>query len=144
MARCPSFVSDLLYLVHVPTVSAFLPLGHNLLTLRPHRPFPFVVVPKLYQVSQQLDAADKTTVESKISETIAWLDANQTAEKEEFEEKQKELEAVCNPIIQKMAAAGGGGMPGGVPGGMPDMGGGGTGPVPEAEADAGPKIEEID
>eukprot|EP00904_Undaria_pinnatifida_P006918 jgi/Undpi1/3356/HiC_scaffold_15.g06729.m1 len=100
------------------------------------------------KVSQQLDAADKTTVESKISETIAWLDANQTAEKEEFEEKQKELEAVCNPIIQKMAAAGGGGMPGGmpggVPGGMPDMGGGGTGPVPEAEADAGPKIEEID
>ncbi|CAN0346117.1 unnamed protein product [Laminaria digitata] len=94
-----------------------------------------------------MDADDKTTVEAKISETIAWLDANQTAEKEEFEEKQKELEAVCNPIIQKMAAAGGGaaGMPGGAPGGMPDMGGAGGGaPTPEAEADSGPKIEEID
>ena len=45
------------------------------------------------QVASKLDAADKTSIEEKISETIAWLDANQTAEKEEFEEKQKELEA---------------------------------------------------
>ncbi|CAM9411725.1 unnamed protein product [Choristocarpus tenellus] len=107
------------------------------------------------KVASKLDAADKSTIDGKISETIAWLDANQTAEKEEFEEKQKELEAVCNPIIQKMAGAGGmpGGM-GGMPGGMPDMGGmggmGGFGGAPagasepSAEADAGPKIEEID
>lgn len=103
------------------------------------------------QVAGKLDAADKSAIESKISETIAWLDGNQNAEKEEYEEKQKELEAVCNPIIQKMAAAGGGGMPGG----MPDMGAGsgfpgggfpgaGAAPTPDAEADAGPKIEEID
>lgn len=94
----------------------------------------------------KLDEQDKSTIDSKISETIAWLDANQTAEKEEYEEKQKELEAVCNPIIQKMAGAGD--MPGGMPGGMPDMSGagfpGGGAPAPEAEADAGPKIEEID
>merc|ERR1712036_80283 len=41
------------------------------------------------------------------------------AEKEEFESMQKELEAVCNPIIQKMYQDAGG-----APGGMPDMGGG--------------------
>ena len=41
------------------------------------------------QVASKLDAADKTSIEEKISETIAWLDANQTAEKEEFEEKYK-------------------------------------------------------
>lgn len=99
------------------------------------------------QVSAHLDAADRKTVEDKIAETIAWLEANQAAEKEEYEEKQKELEGVCNPIIQKMA----GGAPGGMPaGGMPDMGGagfpggGGGAPAPQAETDAGPKIEEID
>ncbi|CAM9717286.1 unnamed protein product [Ascophyllum nodosum] len=97
------------------------------------------------KVASQLDATDKAVIESKISETIAWLDTNQNAEKEEYEEKQKELEAVCTPIVQKMAAAGGAGS---MPGGMPDMGGAGFpgagAPTPEADADAGPKIEEID
>lgn len=32
---------------------------------------------------------------------IDWLEANQLAEVEEFEHQQKELEGVCNPIIQK-------------------------------------------
>eukprot|EP00611_Tribonema_gayanum_P006476 TRINITY_DN1575_c0_g1_i1.p1 TRINITY_DN1575_c0_g1~~TRINITY_DN1575_c0_g1_i1.p1 ORF type:complete len:674 (+),score=296.25 TRINITY_DN1575_c0_g1_i1:62-2023(+) len=94
------------------------------------------------KVSEKMDAGDKSSLESKIDDTIKWLDANQTAEKEEFEEKQKELEGVANPILQKMAG-------GGMPGGMPDMGGmGGAGgapePTPDAGADAGPKIEEID
>ena len=34
-------------------------------------------------------------------QAIDWLEANQLAEVEEFEHQQKELEAVCNPIIQK-------------------------------------------
>ncbi|CAN0578473.1 unnamed protein product, partial [Ectocarpus sp. 12 AP-2014] len=38
------------------------------------------------------DEKVRTTIETKISETIAWLDGNQSAEKEEYEEKQKELE----------------------------------------------------
>ena len=68
--------------------------------------------------------------------------SNPNAEKEEYEEKQKALEAVAMPILQKMAGAGGmGGMPdmGGM-GGMPDMGGAGAADDP---AD-GPTIEEID
>jgi hypothetical protein len=48
------------------------------------------------------------------------LDGNQTAEKEEFEEKQKALEAIAMPILQQMA--GSGGISGDM-GGMPDMGG---------------------
>ena len=40
----------------------------------------------------------------KCNDIIRWLDANQLAEKEEFEDKQKELEKVCNPIITKMYA----------------------------------------
>jgi len=40
----------------------------------------------------------------KCQETLYWLDANQTAEKEEFEHQQKELEAICNPIISRPCA----------------------------------------
>merc|ERR1719194_224691 len=88
------------------------------------------------KLKDKIDAGDKETITKKCDEMISWLDANQTAEKEEFEEKQKELEGVANPIMQKLYAAGG--APGGMPGGMPDMGGDAGGD------DAGPKIEEVD
>merc|ERR1712119_36947 len=93
----------------------------------------------------------KTTIEDekmkdKISDddrkAIKWLDANQLAEVEEFNEKQKEVEAVCNPIITKLYGAAGG-----APGGMPDMGGmgGAGGAAPGAgQGGAGPTIEEVD
>merc|ERR1711912_218962 len=45
---------------------------------------------------------DKATIMGKVEETIKWLDANQENEKEEYEAKQKELEEICNPIMQKM------------------------------------------
>merc|ERR1719420_614953 len=69
--------------------------------------------------------AGKLSVEDKINETISWLDANQSAEKEEYEQKQKDLEAVVNPILQNLS-----GGAGGMPGGMPDMGGGMPGGMP--------------
>jgi len=105
--------------------------------------------------SSKLDAEDKSTVDKAIADTINWLDDNQQAEKEEFETKQKELEATCNPIITKVyqqsGGAPGGGMPGfGGAGGMPDFGGmggmpGGAGAPPSrGGSSAGPKIEEVD
>ncbi|ETV66981.1 hypothetical protein H257_16775 [Aphanomyces astaci] len=51
----------------------------------------------------KLDEADKKVMEDKVTETIKWLDAT----KEEYEAKQKELEGVANPIMQKLYAAGG-------------------------------------
>merc|ERR1712146_381671 len=86
------------------------------------------------KLRDKIDAADKETIEKAINDTTSWLDANQMAEKEEFEAKQKELEAVCNPIMMKVyQGAGGGGMPdmgGGMPGGgMPGADGGGDGPT---------------
>merc|ERR1712029_284746 len=104
------------------------------------------------EVAAKMDAADKTALESKIEETIKWLDSNQTAEKEEYEEKQKELEGIAMPILQKMGGAAGGmpgGMPGGMLGGMPDMSGmggmPGAGGAPAQDDPAGgPTIEEID
>jgi len=96
------------------------------------------------EVASKMDPTDKTTLESKIEETISWLDSNPAAEKEEYEEKQKELEGIAMPILQKMGgAAGAGGMPG-----MPDMGGmpgaAAGGAPPAAEPAGGPTIEEID
>jgi L1 cell adhesion molecule like protein len=103
------------------------------------------------KVADKIDPEDKKKIETAIEETISWLDNNQLAEIDEFEDKTKELEGLCNPIIQKMyAAAGGapGGAPGGMPGGMPDMGAGGMpdmgGAAPSGGAGAGPKIEEVD
>merc|ERR1712188_161323 len=77
------------------------------------------------EVKDKIPADDKAKLDSAIEETISWLDANVSAEKEEYEEKQKALEAIANPILQSMAGAAGG-MPGGIPGmpgGMPDMSG---------------------
>eukprot|EP00041_Stephanoeca_diplocostata_P013888 m.248323 g.248323 ORF g.248323 m.248323 type:complete len:631 (+) comp19502_c0_seq1:389-2281(+) len=54
------------------------------------------------KVESKIDAGDKKTILDKVGEVITWLDSNQTAEKDEFEHHQKELENVCNPIIQKM------------------------------------------
>merc|ERR1711887_348394 len=97
------------------------------------------------KVKDKISADDMKAITDKCDEAIKWLDANQLAEVEEFNEKQKEVEGVCNPIITKLYAGGAGGMPEG----MPDMGGmGGMGGAPGgaagAGAGAGPTIEEVD
>jgi len=43
--------------------------------------------------------------DAKISEIIAWLRASQMVEKEEYQNRQKELEAVCRPMIEKLRDA---------------------------------------
>jgi heat shock 70kDa protein 1/2/6/8 len=94
------------------------------------------------KLKDKISESEKKTIMDKCSETIKWLDANQMAEKEEYEHHQKELEAICNPIITKLyQSAGGapGGMPG-FPGGAPGAGAAGPG----AGAGAGPTIEEVD
>jgi len=66
----------------------------------------------------------------------------QTAEKDEYEHKQKELEKVCMPIVTKLyQGAGGGGMPGG---GMPGGGFPGAGGASAGGGAKGPTIEEVD
>jgi len=47
---------------------------------------------------EKLDAAAKQKNESAVQLALVWLDKNQLAEKDEFEAKQKELEAVASPI----------------------------------------------
>merc|ERR1712146_823929 len=106
---------------------------------------------------------DKASITKIVDEAVKWLDTNQTATKEDFEAKKKEVEGTVGPLLQKMAAAAGGaggGMPGGmppgaggVPGGFPGGAGGFPGAAPAAGAapggaapaeDDGPNIEEVD
>ena len=98
------------------------------------------------KVDEKLEAADKEALKAEIDKTVAWLDESQQATKEEYEEHQKELEAVANPIMMKFYGAGGEGgagmpgMPGGAggPGGFPGAGG------PTSTHDDGPTVEEVD
>ena len=103
-------------------------------------------------MKDNIPAEDKDALEKAIEDAISWLDANQTAVKEEYEENQNSLEGVAMTIILKMVG-GEGSMPGGMPGGMsvagcmPDMGGmGGSGGVstPADDPSSGITIEEID
>ena len=97
------------------------------------------------KMADKISADDKKLITDKCDDAIKWLDANQLAEVEEFQDKQKEVEAVCNPIITKLyQSAGGAGMPdmGGMPGGMP--GAGGAPPSGGAGSGSGPTIEEVD
>lgn len=57
--------------------------------------------------SDRVSDSDKQTVRDKCSATMSWLDANNLAEKDEFEHKLKELQQVCGPIMAKMHGAGG-------------------------------------
>merc|ERR1712004_16124 len=47
------------------------------------------------KVKDKISEADKKAINDKCDEAIKWLDGNQLGEKEEFVDKQKEVEAVC-------------------------------------------------
>ena len=50
----------------------------------------------------KLDPEDKKMAKNKAQEVIAWLQRNQEAEKEEYEEKQRDLQQVCSPVMSKV------------------------------------------
>uniref|UniRef100_A0A2K6KZ32 Heat shock protein family A (Hsp70) member 8 n=1 Tax=Rhinopithecus bieti TaxID=61621 RepID=A0A2K6KZ32_RHIBE len=90
------------------------------------------------KIQGKINDEDKQRILHEYNEIINWLSKNQTAEKEEFEHQQKELEKVCNPIITKLYLSAGG-KPGGMPGGFP-----GGGAPPSGGASSGLTIEEVD
>lgn len=53
-------------------------------------------------MSAKLSGEDLATVTTTINECVGWIDKNQMAEKEEFEEKQKEVQGKLMPILQKL------------------------------------------
>lgn len=89
-------------------------------------------------VKSKLEAGEVEEALKVIEEAIKWLESNQTATKEEFEYKLKEVEKVCQPLATKMyQAVGASGMPTGGPGGF-------GGAAPGAGTSSGPTVEEVD
>eukprot|EP00173_Palmaria_palmata_P003157 Plantae.Rhodophyta-Palmaria_palmata.ctg328.p1 GENE.Plantae.Rhodophyta-Palmaria_palmata.ctg328~~Plantae.Rhodophyta-Palmaria_palmata.ctg328.p1 ORF type:complete len:667 (-),score=196.32 Plantae.Rhodophyta-Palmaria_palmata.ctg328:1067-3010(-) len=85
------------------------------------------------KIKDKISDEDKAAITAKVNDVLAWLEENsESAEKEEFDAKQKEVEAVATPVMTKMYQAGGAG--GAMPGG--DM--------PMDDANAEPSVEEVD
>merc|ERR1712023_510231 len=66
-------------------------------------------------LADKLSEEDKEELDNTINEALDWLDENPEAEAEEFEDKQKEVEQVANPIMRELyQSAGAGGGAGGM------------------------------
>ena len=74
------------------------------------------------KVDEKLDAGDKEKLKAAIEQTVAWLDDNQQAMKDEYESQQKELESVANPVFTSLYG----------------------GARPSSTPDDGPSVEEVD
>merc|ERR1712063_120697 len=59
-----------------------------------------------YQIKSKLSLDEVSTANTTLDAALKWLDANQLGEKEEFEDKQKELESVARPLMTKIHGAG--------------------------------------
>ncbi len=92
------------------------------------------------KIAGQLSADDKQTIEKAVEDTIQWLDQNQLAEVDEFDDKQKELERICNPIIARMYQGGATDASSA----EPAYGSGYGAASGDASDGPGPKIEEVD
>ncbi len=53
------------------------------------------------KLKEKLEEEEKSTIADALTDSQDWLNANSDAEKDEFEDKLKELQAVCDPIIKK-------------------------------------------
>ena len=60
------------------------------------------------KLADKLADEDKETVKKALEEVEEWLKTNSDSTKEEFEEKQKELEETVNPILQEAGKNAGG------------------------------------
>lgn len=90
-------------------------------------------------LKDKLSAEDKASITSAIDDTLKWLDANQSAGKDEFDHRYSELESKVNPIMTKLyqqqQQAGGGPSSGAYAAG---------GPSPSSAGRGGPTVEEVD
>jgi len=64
-------------------------------------------------IADKIDEDEKETIENAVQETLDWLDENQEADKEDYDEQQKSLEQIVNPIVQKVYQESGGAAPDG-------------------------------
>jgi heat shock protein 5 len=60
------------------------------------------------KLADKIDADDKTKINDALVEAQDWLNSNDDAEKDDFEEHFKELQRICDPIIGKVYKSAGG------------------------------------
>merc|ERR1711997_471636 len=58
------------------------------------------------EIKSKLSSEELSGAQSALDGALKWMDANQLAEKEEFEDKQKELETMSKPIMSKIYGSG--------------------------------------
>jgi heat shock protein 5 len=66
--------------------------------------------------SEKISASDKKDLQDQLDEVLDWLEENGEADKEEYDAKQKEIEAVANPIMRDLYQGAGAGGEGGAGG----------------------------
>jgi heat shock protein 1/8 len=54
------------------------------------------------QLKNKIPESELTLLLEACNEAIKWLDVNQMAETDEFNDKQKEVESICSPIVSKL------------------------------------------
>jgi heat shock protein 5 len=54
------------------------------------------------KLADKIDSDDKERIETALKEALEWFDDNQNAEKDDYEEKLKEVEEVCDPVIKQV------------------------------------------
>ncbi|KAK2195368.1 bifunctional Heat shock protein 70kD [Babesia duncani] len=86
-------------------------------------------------VKQKLSTEELQNGLNTVEEAIKWVENNQLANQDEFEDKLKEVEKACAPLTAKMYQAAGGAGAGGMPGNF-----GGAAAPPSG----GPTVEEVD
>ncbi|KAG7671738.1 hypothetical protein Ndes2526B_g07364 [Nannochloris sp. 'desiccata'] len=60
------------------------------------------------KMGEKMSSDDKETISKAVEEALEWLDANHDVEKEEYEEKLKEVQDIAQPIVSKIMAESGG------------------------------------
>lgn len=63
-------------------------------------------------LSEKIGGEDKTTLTNAVEDALVWLEDNPAAEKEDYDEKQKEVEQIANPILQRAYQSSAGDGPG--------------------------------
>jgi len=82
-------------------------------------------------------AEQREQLERLVDDALKWIESNPHASAEDFENKQKEVENVFNPIITKIYQEAGASSGSGMPGGMP-------GEMPRAQRAGGSRADEVD
>ena len=54
------------------------------------------------KLADKLDEDDKSTIADALTEAEDWLNSNDDADKDAFEEQMKELQRICDPIIAQI------------------------------------------